>query len=365
MRKGCFTIEATVLFLAITVLVSGCSSMGPRNISMDRTNYSTSITESWKRQVLLNIVKIRYVDPLIFVDIGDIVAGYTLETGGNAGLTRSLYDLATTSDVTELSFGVTGKYTDRPTITYKPMTGATFRRSVMSPMPLHNVILGVESGISAEFLFNLVVRSFGNINNIPLSPKSLPSARRDFSRVVEIISELQAANSIHIRSFAPRLGAEQKLFLSFGRGGQSSDTGALLRELQVLLRLDPALNEYELVSGPASPDNRRIAMQTYSLMQIMAIIASRVEVPQGDIDEHRAIPAARALKDNKLLGAMAVHTSGLQPMDAFTSVQYRDHWFYVDDTDIAAKRVFSFLMLAFTMAENKSGPSPQVTIPIQ
>ncbi len=72
---------AVVMGLTMT----GCRSIGPKTIPRDRYDYSSSISESWKRQTLLNIVKLRYLDPPIFVDVGQIVAGYSLETAVSAG----------------------------------------------------------------------------------------------------------------------------------------------------------------------------------------------------------------------------------------------------------------------------------------
>src|SRR6185295_17536453 len=78
--------RSIVLLTALFALfVVGCKSIGPGMIARDRADYSSSISESWKRQTLLNIVKLRYVDPPIFVDVGQIVAGYSLETSISAG----------------------------------------------------------------------------------------------------------------------------------------------------------------------------------------------------------------------------------------------------------------------------------------
>ena len=43
-------------------IISGCGSVGPTNVNRDRFDYITAISESWKKQTLLNVVKLRYGD---------------------------------------------------------------------------------------------------------------------------------------------------------------------------------------------------------------------------------------------------------------------------------------------------------------
>jgi len=66
--------------------------------------------DSWKEQTLLNIVKLRYSDLPVFVDVASIVSGYSLQTGVNVGGTSR----PRTRSRQLRGGGAQAVYTDRP-----------------------------------------------------------------------------------------------------------------------------------------------------------------------------------------------------------------------------------------------------------
>ena len=48
-----------IVAIALGLLLTACSSIGPTTVVRDRVDYASSIANSWKEQTLLNIVKLR------------------------------------------------------------------------------------------------------------------------------------------------------------------------------------------------------------------------------------------------------------------------------------------------------------------
>lgn len=348
-------ISYLILALSMT-LFAGCAPIGPPRVERDRIEYNLSITDSWKRQILLNIVKIRYVEPLFFMDVGEIVSAYSLETGVSLGGTRTLYSTGGSVDL-----GATGKYTDRPTITLRPLTGVDFIRGIMSPIPLRNVLSGIEAGASASFIMSMGVRDINGLRNERLTPKGHKPADEGFVRAVRLIAELQDAGEIHV----VKVEEDPGLFLVLG-DGESSVNRDKARELRTLLGLAPDNDRFRLGGGGREGDGGSILLRTYSLAQMLAMVAGRVDMPEKDISSGRAMPGFPVHAGAGPLDGVMVRSSSQEPRDAFASVRYRDVWFWVDDHDLRAKRVFTFIMLAFTMLETGSQDSQlQLTIPAQ
>jgi hypothetical protein len=52
------------------------------------------------------------------------------------------------------------------------------------------------------------------------------------------------------------------------------------------------------------------------------------------------------------------------PETTYASVPYKGHWYWIEDTDLASKRTFTFLLILFSLAETGQSPAaPVVTVP--
>jgi hypothetical protein len=338
--------------LAACLGIAGCWSMGPGTVARDRFDYSGSIAESWKRQTLLNIVKLRYVDPPVYVDVGQIVAGYSLETNVSLGGT-------TGGDDAGVTVGGAGTYTDRPTITYTPLTGTRFVRSAMMPLPPHAVFFVVQAGWPADGVLFAAVASMNGLHNQETTITGVTPPDPDFVRVLELLRNIQHSGAVAVRVHHD-VEKQETTLLTFQTKGIAAQTLAEIAEVRRLLRLDPDAHEFRLVYGATPADDRELAVVTRSLLHIMGTMAAYVDVPAEDVAEGRATPGVTTA------GPLRIGSSGSRPADAFAAVSYRDRWFWIDDRDIRTKRAFGLLMMLFTLADSGARDAlPVVTIPAQ
>jgi hypothetical protein len=96
--------------------VAACSSIGPVTVSHDRIDYATAIGNSWKEQTLLNIVKLRYGDMPVFLEIAQVVAGYQLQSAIGGSFAAGNFNSSLVGPFTATgNVNAAGTYTDRPT----------------------------------------------------------------------------------------------------------------------------------------------------------------------------------------------------------------------------------------------------------
>ena len=344
-------------------VVAGCSSIGPATVPHDRIDYGSSIGNSWKEQTLLNIVKLRYGDMPIFLEVAQVIAGYQLQSAVTGSFTLGNFTASLIDRLTAAGSATAGgTYTDRPTVVYQPLTGVDFLKRLMTPIPPSSVLFMLESGYAADRIMPIMLDSINGLNN--QSNRLRRPADPKFTRLVELLREGQLAGAIQIRIERPKDGAESSVLI-FGpsRDPQLAEKG---REIKAILGIKPDLRELKVNYGGYSGKDNEIDMMTRSMLQIMLEFAAVVQVPDADVVRGKATPG---LVDTPGAGALngpplRVLVTDAPPRDAHVAVQYDGRWFWIADTDIQSKYTFGIVMLLFSIADTGiRGSAPVVTIP--
>ena len=343
---------ATLIFCLIFV---GCAGIGPPTVDRDRFDYVSAISESWKRQTLLNLVKTRYLDAPVFMDVSSVINQYALEGEIELGFEWA--------DVNTQTLGGRTMYTDRPTISYTPLMGENFARSLLRPIPIGTVLLLIQSGYPIDNVFRICTQGINGLDNRS-SRITTRHGDPEFYELLGLLRQIQKMDGIRMRS---RIIDNRETVVMFFREPKTEDDARTLKRAMQLLGVNPDAREFRIVNGYLAENDSEIAVLSRSMIQIMSEYASYIEVPDSDISEGRINAANResAEIEAQLPPLIQVHCSVSKPDDAFIAVPYRNHWFYIDDRDIHSKRTFYFLMVMFSFTERGDigQATPVLTVP--
>jgi len=264
------------------------------------------------------------------------------------------------------SVGGSARYTDRPTVTYVPLTGNQFVKALMTPLSPESVFFMIQSGWPADGVLMAAAASLNGLKNQETSISGVTPPESDFLRALELLRNLQRSGVVSFRVKQDQ-SKQQTNILVFRGQNLPEATVADMRELRRILRLDPDATEFTLAFGGNAGSDKEIAIITRSIMHIMSTMAAQVEVPVNDVVQGRATPGLDAGGDaGRTYGLVRVQSSKGKPADASTVVQYRGQWFWIDDRDLRSKRAFAFMLMLFTLADTGSKePPPLITIPAQ
>jgi len=326
----------------------------------DRFDYGAAIASSTNEQMLLNLVRLRYNETPVFLDVSTVISQYQFDAraqaGAEVGFSGSAGPPGDSIATTEIGAG----WSEKPTITYAPRSGPKFIRSLLTPLSPLAVIGLVQGGWPVEDVVWGVVRSINGV-----APRSAVTDQwdPDFRRTLHALAQVQRGRALGVVSDAEARSAPT-LKLRAARGDEK--TAQAIDTLRQLWGLNPRTDEYRLVLGVVPRNPEEIAMLTSSMLDLMRDIAALIEVPAEHVARGESEPTVRLPAEAPYGGRapIRIQLHRDRPTDAFVAVRKDDWWYSIARNDLRSKRVLLLLNVLFQLAESGELPAgPVITVP--
>jgi hypothetical protein len=255
-------------------------------------------------------------------------------------------------------FGAAGRWSNTPTVTYQPLLGDRFTKSLLRPIPPASVFQLVQGGWGTNLVFRTVVGSVNGLRNSSYGKAADPG----FDELTEAMERVQRGGNVGIR-VEPGEGGGGVLVV-IRRPEAGAGPGEDGRRVRTLLGIGGDADEFEIAYGLIPRKPNEVAVLTRSMMEIMLQLGFGIDLPPEHATQGRVLPGQRRPGDAKAEPLVRIRSGTEAPADAYATVPYRGYWYWIDDTDIVSKRTFTFLMILFSLAETgQTTASPVVTVP--
>jgi hypothetical protein len=256
-----------------------------------------------------------------------------------------------------------GTFTDRPTITYIPLSGEKFARNLMKPLPLPALLSLIQAGYPIDLVLRICTHSVNGIRNRFGGSARARVADAEFYPLLERLRRIQDSGAIGLRLQK----SNEMEGVIMGIGGKVDVSVEEDRHwVRKALGLDLSEDEFKVVYGSKTKDDKEIAILSRSMYEIMIDLASQIEVPVVHVEEKQVNPTMteEMVQGVSVPPLIKIHSSTEKSENAFIAVSYQNYWFWIDKRDLRSKSLFSFLMMIFSLTEtgSKEG-APILTIP--
>jgi hypothetical protein len=364
--------------LAAAVL-SGC--FGPEAVHCTRARYNQVIQTTNNEELLLNLVRLRYLENPGFLPVTGLTAQFELDAiaSGRGGIDRG--------GTTNYGNGQLG-FSDRPTITFAPQRSPELTKGLLSRISLDTLYLLTGNGDDIERNLRLFVRNINGVENCTSCGGPTPACAPEFAEFRHVASLLGALRrqrnlvlAVEQREAevpgpvpldaggAPDLAKLEAA--GYGVRSRSDGKGYVLTktktihvlrlhpdalalpevlELTRVLRLEPGRDSYEveeIVEAQLRPveserPRAKISVTMRSVLEVMYFLSQNVAVPPGHVCSGlvpvTCNPDGSAFDWGEVLGDLfAVQVGKHKPKKAFIAVEYRGCWFWIDDADASSK----------------------------
>lgn len=346
-----------VLLVCLLGIVN-CSGIGSRGLPEDRRGYNVAIQESNDQQMLLNLIRLKYRDNPYFLEVSNVVDRFSYSLGANASASLPVNGKNT--------YGVGGNATvsANPTISYSPLVGENLGKRFLSRIDIETLFILLESGWRVDRIFRVCIERMGTLINAESASGPTPSRApeyKDFLQMANTLRKLQISKALQTALVTKEGQPVLLIRIDPKKAGQDLNT------INDIMELPLGNNSFFLTTQMIDNPNA-IVIRTRPLRGIFYYLTHATSVPKGDIEKGfvtKTLDASGNPFDwNDLTGdLLKVRHDYFEPADTTISTYYRNHWFYISDSDLESKATFHLLTQMFSLlAGGIKSPAPLFTI---
>lgn len=326
----------------LALLLSGCTSIGPFSLTHDRYNYNIATNYSINQQLLLNMVRLRYDENPLVLDVTSISGSVSVQKSASfAGSLIFPFPYIGSS----ISPNGSWSYSDNPIISYAPLSDSTYTQSYLVPMSLYDISLLLSSGWSIPRVFRTSCQQIGNVYNAPSAARATSShvpEYQDFINMTYVLRRMQLAEAIRVY-YDKNPSAEELILLIDPKYKLSA------KDKKILDKAGVEIYQHKIIFSK-DPAPHRVLIVTRSVNGILHYLSKGLTEPPQDLKSQ--VLTATVYKDGSLFdwqkvvrGMMKIYYSDKKPpANAYVSIPFRGRWYYIADSDSDSKQTLMMVL---------------------
>jgi len=351
----------------ISFYLAGCTQLGPGLVRAGRNDYNIILQQTEDEELILNLVRVRYGDRPLFLDVNNVSTSFTW-TQGTSAQGKLFESGGKDLEVNNVGIGGNLQYTERPTITYTPLGGKDFVKSVLTPADLDTLVMLSNAGWSIDRLLRIMANRLNGLPNAPRASGPTPDdapVYQEFRRATKLMRKLQVKGVLRL-GYQQIKGVKIPVLIIDRTALDWDDT----RKLKKLLGLATERNTFMLDIRGNLPRADSIGIELRSLLSAFFFVSHGVNIPTRDAESGRAMITrdkdGQSFDWSLVVGDLvSIRSSADKPDNARIAVKYRGSWFYIDDSDLNTKYTLVLVeQLAALLGGKVEKAGPVLTLPV-
>lgn len=340
----------------VVLLTTGCAGgIGPAKLAPTRMDYNLAIQKSNNEEMLLNLVRMKYFEQPLFLQVGSVASSFNYNVSGGLSATIPDHRSLANGVYTTYDPSISAQYSDSPTVTYTAYQGQAYAQQFLAELDFDRFVVLYKGGWDIEFLMRILFMRFGRIDHTYDARAGFhPEQHERFEELVGIVARMDDRggldvvkvsigenNSATIMSMvfkheAEAMRVQELLGYNIGITVNAEGRAHARFKLTALNELDESLRFWKGL--PVVP------LRLRNCLRAMDIVAQGIEVPYELTQRKRGFDLRE-----QFVSLCDIRVASSEPANAYVAIRHQEHWYYIRSDDARSKEIFQLILNIFSL----------------